>query len=84
MELLNPFEVDDRHDADKKIPMLRDIKRLGDDCSMQPLVEKHVSVWRYLLPRREGPWLLIVGCGLFFIVKIIANLPFSAFSIDAE
>ena len=39
MELLNPFEVDDRHDTDKEITVLRDIDRLGDDCSMQPLVE---------------------------------------------
>jgi hypothetical protein len=39
MELLNPFEVDDRHDTDKEITVLRNVYRLGDDCSMQPLVE---------------------------------------------
>jgi hypothetical protein len=51
---------------------------------MQPLIEKHVSVWRHLLPRREGPRLPLVGFCLFFVVKVLADLACSAFSIDAE
>ena len=34
MELLNPFEVDDRNDTDQEIGVLGDIDRIGDDCSM--------------------------------------------------
>ena len=47
MELLNPFEVDDWYDTDQEIGVLGDIDRLGDDCSMQPLIEEHT-------PLREG------------------------------
>ena len=31
-------------DTDQEIGVLGDIDRLGDDCSMQPLVEEHVRV----------------------------------------
>lgn len=44
MELLDPFEVDDWYDTDQEIGVLGDIDRLGDDCSVQPLVEEHVRV----------------------------------------
>ena len=44
MELLNPFEVDDRYDTDQEIGVLGDIDRLGDDCAMQSLIEEHVRV----------------------------------------
>ena len=57
-----------------RIGVLRDVYGLGNNCSMQPLIEKHVSVWRHLLPRREGPRLLLVGFCLFFVVKILSHL----------
>lgn len=42
MQLLNPFEIDDRHDADLEIDMLRDVDRVRHDRSVQTFVEEQV------------------------------------------
>ncbi len=39
VDLLNPFEVDYRDDADLEVGILRYIHVAGDDCAMQALVK---------------------------------------------
>ena len=39
MEFLDPFEIDDRHDADLEIGMLGDVDIFRNDRTMQSLVE---------------------------------------------
>ena len=43
MQLLDPFEIDDRHDADLEIDILGDIDLVGDDGAVQAFVEEKVG-----------------------------------------
>ena len=44
MDLLDPFEIDDRHDADLQVGVLREVDLVGDDAAVQALVEQKVAV----------------------------------------
>ena len=54
MDLLDPFEVDHRHDADLQVGVVGDIDRLGDDGAVQALVEEEVGVRLEVFPVGEG------------------------------
>ena len=55
MQLLRPFEIDDRHDADLEVGVAGDIDLVGHDGAVQALIEQQVGIGRQLLPVREGP-----------------------------
>ena len=42
MDLLDPFEIDHRHDADFQIAVLGDVDFIGDDGAVQAFVEEEV------------------------------------------
>ena len=50
MQLLRPFEIDDRHDADLEIGVARDIDVVGHDGAVQALIEQKVGIGGQLLP----------------------------------
>jgi len=50
MDLLDPFEVDDRDDADFQIGMAGDADIIGCDCAVKPFVEQDVRVRVELFP----------------------------------
>ena len=54
VQLLDPFEIDDRHDADLEVDVLGDIDLVGDDRAVQAFVEQEVGARRELAPGREG------------------------------
>src|SRR5690348_7914202 len=84
VQLLDPFEIDDRYDADEQVGMARDVHRLGDHGAVQPLVEQHVGPRRQILPRREGAGLLPIGFGLLVVMQILAHLAGAALAVGTE
>ena len=54
MQLLDPFEIDDRHHADLEIGVARDIDLVSDDRAVQPFIEEHVGIGRQFVPIGEG------------------------------
>src|ERR1700677_2808141 len=84
MELLDPLEIDDRHDADGEIGVPRDIHLRGHHRAVQALVEQHVGVLGDLPPLGEGTRLLLERLGLFFVVQIAAYLAAAALAVSAE
>ena len=70
MDLLDPFEVDDRHDADLQVGMPGEVDLVGDDAAVQSLVEEQVAFGEVAplgeLPRRRAELLrllLVVDVG---------------------
>ena len=58
VQLLNPFDVDDRHDADEQTDVLRYVDFVGYHRAVQALVEQQVGVLRNVFPGSERPGFL--------------------------
>ena len=84
MNLLYPFEVDDRHDADTQVDVARDIDLIGLEGTMQSLVEKHIRFFRQINPFGECPRCGAVTLGFFFVMDIVAAFATTGFTILAE
>ena len=44
MQFLDPFEIDDRHDADQQVDVAGHVDALADISAVQALVEQQVAV----------------------------------------
>ncbi len=84
MQFLNPFEVDDRNDADEKVDVARGIDGLRDDGAMQPLVKEQIRSQGDVFPRCEGSRLLPAEPTLFRIMKVLACLRDPGLAVDAQ
>jgi hypothetical protein len=83
MDLLDPFEIDHRHDADLQIAMLRQIDLVGDDAAMQALVEQHVAVAEFL-PLGEGAGCCAIALGFLVVMDVVAGPALAAPAIFLE
>ena len=68
MDLLDPFEVDDRHDPDQQIRMPRDVDFVRGNGAMEALVEEQVGARTQVLPRCERPGRLAERRGFRLVV----------------
>ena len=84
MQFLDPLEIDDRHDSDQQIDMLRNIDLVGDDGAVQTFVEHHVGVLRNLFPRRKSARLLPEGAGLLYVMQVSAPSALSRLAVGAK
>ncbi len=84
MQLLNPFEVDDRRHADKKVDVPGYVRVLGDDRSVQPLIKEEIGFPGQVFPSGERAGRLAVARRLRFIVQIATEFPAAAFPIRAK
>src|SRR5258708_13294924 len=73
MQLLDPFQIDDRHDADLEIGMLRNIDPVGDDGTVQPFVEQQIRVLRQRAPFGEGAGIGAVQLRLFLVMDVMRS-----------
>ena len=74
VELLNPFQIDDRNDTDGKVGVPRDVHVRRDDGAVQALVKQQVGIAGNLLPFGKGPRLLLEWFRFPFIVQVTADL----------
>ena len=73
MQFLNPFEIDDRHDADPQIDMLAHVSRARLDATMQALIKQQVGTRFELPPGRERARRRAVLLGLVGVMDIGAR-----------
>ena len=74
MQLLDPLEIDDRHDADEQIDVACDIDVIADVSAMQALVEQQVAVGRHRLPVGESARVAAELLGLGRVVNVATDL----------
>jgi hypothetical protein len=79
--LLNPFEVDDRYDADAQIDVPGNIDVASLYGPMQPFIEQHVGAFRQILPFSEGARIRTETLGFVQIVYIVTALTAAGFAI---
>src|SRR4051812_18466358 len=84
MDFLDPFEIDDRHDADLQIRVPGDVDLVGDGGAMQALVEEEIAAGRKLLPGGEGPRRAAVKPLLFRVVDVMACPPAAVAAVVSE
>src|SRR6185437_89944 len=84
MQLLDPFQVDDRRDADQQVDVPGNVDFAGHHGAVQALIEEQVRIPGNLLPRREGAGLLTMARGLHIVVQVLAHLAGSAAGIAVE
>src|SRR5256884_3642455 len=74
MDLLDPLEVDDRHDADQQVDVTRHIHVPAEVSPVQALVEQQVAALPHRLPVGEGAGLAAELPRLRGIVHVAAHL----------
>ena len=84
MQLLDPFEIDHRHDADPQIDMRRDVDIAIDHRAVQALVEQEIGVGRQVAPGRECAGRLAVRRRLGVVMQIFPCAAGSTCRIVAE
>ena len=84
MQLLDPLEIDDRHDADEQIDMARDVDVAARDGAVQPLVEQHIRVLGQLFPFGERAGLCAVARRFLLVMQVLAVLAASGLAVAAE
>ena len=84
VDLLDPFEVDDRHHADLQVDVGREVDLIGLHAAVQALVEQQVGVDRRVLPRGEGAGRLAPRRGLGVVVQVQAGAATPFVGIGAE
>src|SRR5690606_22892355 len=84
VDLLDPFEVDDRHDADLQVDVPREIDLVGLHAAVQALVEQQVGVDRRVVPRRERALLLLPRCRFGVVVQVQSCAAATLFAVAAE
>ena len=84
MQLLDPLQIDDGHDADGQIGVLRHVHLRRDDGAVQPFVEQQIGVPGNLLPVGERARLLIERFRFLVVVQVAADLPAPALAIAAK
>jgi adenylate kinase len=90
MDLLDPFQVYDGHDADQQIHVLRDVDLVRHHAAMQAFVEQDVGAGGNVFPRRElarlqaGPEAGVEFCSLGSTMHVITALAHPGFAVLAE
>ena len=84
MQLLDPLQIDDGHDADLEIGMLRDIDLVGHDRAMQAFVEQQIGLFRQRPPFGEGAGLGAVQLGFLVVVDVVARRAGAGFAVVAK
>ena len=74
MNLLNPFQINNRHDPDEQIHITGNINLVSDYPAMQPFVEEEIGIGWHRLPRGEGAGLPAVAFRFFMVVQIACLL----------
>ena len=83
-ELLDPFEVDHRHDADLEVGVRGDVHLRRHHRAVQALVEQQVGAARQILPRGEGADRSAVLLRFMLVVNVVARAPAAALAVAAE
>ena len=84
MQLLDPFQIDDRHDADLEIGMLRDVDLVGHDGAMQAFIEQQIGIFRQRSPFGEGAGRRAVQLGLVVVVDVMTRRSGAGFAVVAK
>src|SRR3984893_12213742 len=74
MQLLDPLEIDDRHDTDQQIDVPSDIDAIADVSAMQAFVEQQVAVGRHRLPVGESARVAAEFLGLGPVMRVATHL----------
>ena len=83
-ELLDPFEVDHRHDADFEVGVHRDVHLRRHHRAVQPLIEKQVGATRQIVPLGERADRGAVLLRVMLVVNVVPRPPAAALAIAAE
>ena len=84
MKFLDPLEIDDRHDTDLEIGILRHVHLVRDDRTMETFVEKEIRARRQWLPFRECAGRNAMKSRLVLVVDIITGLSRAALGVVPE
>src|SRR3984893_6464248 len=84
MQLLDPLEIDDRHDADEQIDVACDIDAIADVSAMQAFVEEEVAVGRHRLPVGESARVTAEFLGLGRVMNVATHLAATGRAILGE
>ena len=84
MDLLDPLEVDHRHDSDLEVGVLGDVDAVGDDGAVKALVEQQVGIGRHVAPGGERSGRRAELLGLLGIVDVGARLAGAGLAIGLE
>ena len=83
-QFLNPFQVDNRHHADKQIRVLSDIDFWRYHRAMEALIEQQVGACRDVFPWSKRTWLLLEGRGFLVVMQIFTLLTSARFGIGCK
>lgn len=84
MDLLDPFEIDHRYDADLEIAVLGHVELARYQRAVQSLVEHEVGAGLDVLPWRERTGRASVQLGAGLVVDVVARPPAAAFAVGLE
>ena len=84
MQFLDPLQIDDRHDADLEIGILRDIDLVGHDRAMQAFIEQQIGLLRQRAPFGERAGLGAVQLGLVVVVDVMTGGSGAGFAVVAK
>ncbi len=84
VQLLDPFQIDDGHDADLEIGMLGDVDLVGHDGAVQAFIEQQVGAFRQRAPFGEGAGFGAIQLRLFVVVDVMARRSGAGFTVVAE
>ena len=84
MQLLDPLEIDDRHDADLEIGMLRDVDLVGHDGAMQSFIEQQVGLFRQRAPFGERAGFGAVQFRFSIVMDVMTRGSGAGFSVVAK
>ena len=84
MQLLDPFEVDDRNNADLEIGMLGNVDLVGHDRAMQAFIEQQIGAFRQRPPFGKGAWFRAEQLGLVVVVDVVPGGARTGFAVVAK
>jgi hypothetical protein len=84
MQLLDPFQIDDRNHADLEIDMLGDIDGFRHDRAVQALVKEQVRAPLEVAPGRERSGRGAMYLGLVRVMNVTAGAANAGLRIIAE
>src|SRR3546814_2464269 len=81
LEFLDPFQVDDRRDADQQIRVRGDIDLITDERAMQPFIKQQVRIRRQALPLGKGSGRLYGLRRLVVAMQVVTDHPGAALAL---
>src|SRR5208337_2006639 len=84
VNLLDPFKVNHRHNADLEIDMLSNVDLLCNNGAVQPLVKQQIGIFGQVRPLREGTRCGAIKITLLGVVYVMSRTRLSALAVASE